>query len=150
MITKSFSGSEKDSAARLDDARSSAASILFLLLHALVLWLLCGATMALGRAAFGIGTALIVHLFAAPVLAGLVSYHYFRRRDAARPLTAALAFLGFVAAGDAGIVAPVFEKSYIMFRSVIGIWLPFLLIFLSTFAVGTLLHRAKDRSASPD
>ncbi len=147
MITKSFSGSKKDSAARLDDAQSSATSTLILLLHALVLWLLCGLTMFLGRAAFGIDTALIVHLVAAPIWAGLVSLHYFRRQDAAKPLTAALVFLGFAAAGDAGLVAPVFEKSYIMFRSVIGVWLPFLLIFLSTLIVGALRSRTKARPA---
>ncbi len=121
---------------------------LILLAHALVIWILCGATMALGRAAFGIDTALIIHLVAAPIWAGLVSLHYFRRQAALKPLPTAFIFLGFVAAGDAGIVAPFFEKSFVMFRSILGVWLPFLLIFLTTLIVGTLQVRLKARSAA--
>lgn len=104
--------------------------------HALVLWMLCGGTMAVGRSLLGLKTALVVHAVAAPFWAALVSRHYFRMRASAAPLPTALIFLGFTAAADAGLVAPVFEKSFMMFRSVIGVWLPFGLIFLTTLLTG--------------
>ena len=48
----------------------------------------------------------------------------------------ALAITGLVMALDALVVAPVFERSYAMFRSVIGTWLPFALIFLAIWLAG--------------
>jgi len=41
--------------------------------HALVLWILCGVTMAVGRAALGLDAALVVHALAAPHWAALGS-----------------------------------------------------------------------------
>jgi hypothetical protein len=39
---------------------------------------------------------------------------------------------------DALVVAPLFERSYAMFRSVIGTWLPFVVIFAASWAAGVL------------
>jgi hypothetical protein len=39
---------------------------------------------------------------------------------------------------DALVVAPFFERSYGMFRSVIGTWLPFVAIFAAAWAAGVL------------
>jgi hypothetical protein len=36
-------------------------------------------------------------------------------------------------------VASVFEKSYAMFGSILGTWLPFLSIFAATYLTGTLM-----------
>ena len=47
----------------------------------------------------------------------------------------------FVIGLDATVVAPVFEKSYAMFASILGRWLPFLSIFAATYFTG-LCHRA--------
>ena len=41
---------------------------------------------------------------------------------------------GVVMALDVFVVAPLFEGSYAMFRSVIGTWLPFAAIFLASWA----------------
>jgi len=109
---------------------------LSVILHAVVLWALCGATIGLGRALVGIETTLIIHAFAAPLLAVLISLHYFRRFPGASALGTAAVFLAVVMALDAGLVAPVFETSYAMFRSFLGTWLPFGLIFLATFFTG--------------
>jgi len=38
----------------------------------------------------------------------------------------------------------VINHSFEMFRSVIGTWLPFALIFAATFAVGTVLRRSRE------
>jgi len=105
-------------------------------LHAVVLWALCGATIGFGRALVGTATALIIHAVAAPLLAVLISLHHFRRFPVASVPATAAVFLAVVMALDAGLVAPVFEKSYAMFRSFLGTWLPFGLIFLATFLTG--------------
>jgi hypothetical protein len=42
-------------------------------------------------------------------------------------------------------VAPVFERSYAMFRSVRGTWLPFGLIFLVTWIVGRRIGGRTER-----
>ena len=41
---------------------------------------------------------------------------------------------GIVLALDAIVVAPLFERSFAMFRSVIGTWLPFAAIFFASWA----------------
>ena len=57
------------------------------------------------------------------------------------PFRTALSFLLFVMAMDAGLVAPVFEGSYAMFASVLGTWIPFLLIFLGADVAGVVANR---------
>jgi len=44
---------------------------------------------------------------------------------------------------DAGIVAPVFQRSYNMFLNPIGTWIPFGLIFLATYFTGLLSSKVK-------
>jgi len=39
---------------------------------------------------------------------------------------------------DAFVVAPLFERSYVMFSSVIGTWLPFVAIFAAAWAAGAV------------
>jgi hypothetical protein len=117
--------------------------VLIILLHAFVIWALCGATIGIGRSVTSMETTLIVHLIAAPVFAGLVSLFYFKRFRYTNPLQTAVIFLLFVMAVDAGLVAPVFEKSFDMFKSMIGTWIPFILIFLSTFGTGLLTIKGK-------
>jgi hypothetical protein len=119
---------------------------IMLLAHAFVLWILCGATMAAGRAAFGLATALVVHVVAAPLWAVIVSCHYFRKYPGAPLLGTAAVFLAVVVALDAGLVAPVFEKSYAMFRSLIGTWIPFTLIFLATLLTGLAPRKSRART----
>ena len=48
----------------------------------------------------------------------------------------AAAFLGVVVFLDLFLVAPVFEKNYAMFSSVLGTWIPFALIFGATYLAG--------------
>ncbi|MRR52300.1 MAG: hypothetical protein EG825_15555 [Rhodocyclaceae bacterium] len=109
---------------------------LILLAHAFVVWALCGATIAIGRANIGMERTLVVHAVAAPLFAAAVSLFYYRKYNYTTPLQTALVFLCFVMAMDAGLVAPVFEKSYNMFTNILGTWIPFGLIFLATLATG--------------
>jgi len=48
--------------------------------------------------------------------------------------------MGSVVVMDAGLVAPVFEKSYQVFMSALGTWIPFALIFVSTYITGLFLE----------
>ena len=97
--------------------------------------------MTIGRKLWSLDTALRVHLIAAPVLAFLVSaIHVWLALDFNPALRAAL-MTGLVILLDAVVVAPIFERSYDMFRSAIGTWIPFVLIFIASLAAGIALPR---------
>jgi len=113
-----------------------------LVFHALVIWGLCGATIGIGMSVTSQGNALIVHAIAAPVIATVVSFVYFSRFNYTTPLVTACVFLVAVALVDLFLVAMVINRSLDMFRSFIGTWLPFALIFAATFVVGTVLRRS--------
>jgi hypothetical protein len=104
-----------------------------LLAFALVGWGLCGATIGIGRQIWPLDEALIVHAMAAPVVFGILGYLHARRFAFLRPLPTASICVGVVLVMDAGVVAPFVEHSFSMFRSPLGTWLPFGLIFLAVW-----------------
>jgi len=120
---------------------SNLKKIIIVLSHAFIVWALCGATIAIGRSFMSVELTLIIHAIAAPIFAALVSLDYYKKFHYTTPLQTAFIFLLFVIAMDAGLVAPVFEKSYEMFRSILGTWVPFVLIFLSTFITGLTVKK---------
>jgi len=61
---------------------------------------------------------------------------YFRRFAFTTPLQTAAIFLAVVAGLDLFLVAPFFERSYVMFASFLGTWLPFALIFAAVYVTG--------------
>jgi multisubunit Na+/H+ antiporter MnhC subunit len=109
---------------------------LVILIHALVGWGLCGAVIGVGRTWWSMETTLIVHVVVAPLIFAVLSGLYFTKFRYTKPLPTAVIFTAIVMAMDAGLVAPVFEKSYDMFSSILGTWLPFALIFTSTWITG--------------
>jgi hypothetical protein len=119
----------------------SAKSVGVGVLHALLGWGLCGATMFAGMAATTTARALAIHAVAAPLIFAAVSWVYFRRAGSWSPLGAAAAFVGIVVAMDFFVVALLIEKSFDMFLSVAGTWLPFALIFVSTWLTGFAMRR---------
>jgi hypothetical protein len=120
---------------------SNLKNIGIIILHAFILWILCAATIGIGRSFFNMNLVLMIHAIMAPVYAILISGSYYKRFSYTTPLVTAIIFLLFVVILDAGLVAPVFEKSYDMFRSVSGTWLPFSLIFLAAFLTGLVIKR---------
>ncbi len=120
-----------------------AKSVLILLLHALAGWVLCDATMGIGMAVTTLPTALIVHAVAAPIFFAGVSAVYFRRFHFTSPLATATVFLLFVMVVDFLFVALVVNRSLAMFQSALGTWIPFALIFASTWVTGSLIRREK-------
>jgi hypothetical protein len=111
----------------------------YLLLLALVLWAACGGVMTVGRRLWSLDTALRVHLVAAPAIAFLVAAAHATLAREFSPTLRAATITSVVVILDAAIVAPLFERSYAMLRSVIGTWLPSVLIFIASYAVGVLI-----------
>ena len=118
-------------------------NLIVLLVHALIGWALCGAIMGIGRAVTTLDNALVIHAIAAPIVFALISWVYFTRFGYTAPLQTALIFVGIVIGMDAFLVAPAFEKSFVMFNSLIGTWVPFGLIFLSTYLTGPVCLKQK-------
>jgi hypothetical protein len=107
-----------------------------LVLLALVLWAACGGVIAIGRRVWSLRTTLVVHLFAAAAFAfATAAVHKLLAPDFDVVLRAA-AITGLIVALDALVVAPLFERSYAMFRSALGTWIPFAAIFLASWAAG--------------
>jgi Na+-transporting NADH:ubiquinone oxidoreductase subunit NqrD len=105
----------------------------------LVLWGACGAVIAIGRRLWTLDTTLRVHLAAAPIISFVVSaMHKIIAPDFGVVLRA-IVLTGLVVMLDAVVVAPLFERSYAMFRSLMGTWLPFAAIFFASVAAGLLV-----------
>ena len=116
--------------------------VLILLAHAFVGWAFCTATMLIGMASMSIDYALIVHAIAAPIIFMLVSLVYFKKFNYTSPLSTALIFVSFVIVVDFFLVALVINRSLEMFASPLGTWIPFALIFASTYITGLLITRS--------
>lgn len=116
--------------------------VAILLAHAAVAWALCTATMAIGQAVASVDTALVVHAIGAPIFAGAVSWNYYRRFGYTTPLQTAITFVSFVIVVDFFLVALVILGSLEMFASPLGTWIPFALIFASTYLVGRSVGRS--------
>jgi len=114
-----------------------------LMAHAFVGWLLCGATMGIGMATTTLQTTLIIHAVGAPIYFAAVSTVYFGRFRFTRPLTTAAIFVTFVMVVDFFLVGLFINHSLAMFTSILGTWLPFALIFGSTFLTGTAFSLMK-------
>lgn len=108
-------------------------------LHAFIGWVLCGATMGIGMAVTSEQTAMIIHAIGAPLFFAGVSISYFKKYNYTSPLRTALIFVGFVIFVDFFLVAMLILRSYDMFSSLLGTWIPFALIFASTYVTGKIV-----------
>ncbi len=116
---------------------------LVVILFAFLGWLLCFATIGIGMALTSIQTALVIHAIAAPIIFTSLSLVYFRKYNFTSPFVTAIIFIGFVVFMDFFVVALAINHSFEMFTSFLGTWLPFVLIFLSTFITGVFVNRKK-------
>lgn len=115
-------------------------------LSGLVGWALCGSIVFIGRSFMPMDTTLIVHALGAPVIFTTISWIYFTRFGYTRPLTTAAVFVGIVIFMDVFLVALIIERSMEMFESLIGTWIPWALIFLSTYLTGLYLESRVTRT----
>jgi hypothetical protein len=106
------------------------------ILLGLIGWALCGAIMFIGMAVTDIQTTLIIHAIGAPIIFLLISWLYYKRFNYTTPIQTALLFICVVIFMDFFLVALIINKSLDMFQSPIGTWIPFGLIFLSTYLTG--------------
>jgi len=118
-----------------------------ILVHAFIGWALCGASMWIGMAIISVEGALIVHAIGAPIFFTIVSLFYFNKFNYTRPLQTALIFVSFVILVDFFVVALIINRSLDMFASPLGTWIPFVLIFTSTYVTGLLVVRSSKQQA---
>ena len=121
---------------------------IIILVHAFVGWALCAATMGIGMATTSLQNALIVHAIRAPIYFALVSLIYFKKFNYTAPLQTAIIFVGFVIAVDFFVVALLINRSLEMFASLLGTWIPFALIFTSTYLTGLYMVKSPRHNAT--
>jgi hypothetical protein len=106
------------------------------LAFALLAQMLCWAIMVLGQIVTSLENTLIAHAIGAPIIAIVVSWIYYKRFNYTTPLQTAIVFVSVVIAMDVFVVALLIEKSFEMFTSLIGTWIPISSIFLATYLTG--------------
>jgi hypothetical protein len=121
--------------------------IITILVHAFIGWALCGATMGIGMATMTLENALIVHAIGAPIFFTIISLIYFQKFNYTTALQTAMIFVGFVIAVDFFVVALLINRSLEMFANLLGTWIPFALIFASTYLTGLVVQRSTERKA---
>jgi len=114
-----------------------AKKILIILGFAIAVWAFCGALVGIGRQFLSMDMTLIVHAIGAPVGAAFFSWIYFRNYGFTSPLETAAIFVAASLTLDFFVVALLIEKSFDMFRSVLGVWIPQALIFAATYLTGS-------------
>jgi hypothetical protein len=118
--------------------------IIIVLAHAFVGWMLCAATMGIGMSVTTMNNTLIIHAIGAPIFFAGVSLFYFRKFNYTAPLQTALIFIAFVIGMDFFLVAMLINRSFEMFTSLLGTWIPFALIFISSYITGLYVVKKKD------
>jgi hypothetical protein len=119
--------------------------IVVIAVHAFIGWALCTATMVISMATTSIENALILHAAGAPIIFTAVSLSYFRKYNYTSPIKTGLIFVGFVIFMDFFVVSMLVLKNFEMFASLLGTWIPFALIFTSTFVTGLLINRSSKK-----
>jgi len=114
----------------------NAKKIMIILIHAFVGWGLCGAIIGIGRNVTSMQVTLIAHAVGAPVIFVVISIFYYKWFHYTTAFQTAAAFVLFVILMDVFVVALLIEKSFGMFTSILGTWLPFGLIFTAVYITG--------------
>jgi hypothetical protein len=115
--------------------------LVIILAHGLVGWALCGAIIWIGMVFMSMENTLIAHAIGAPIIFGVISAIYFRVFNYTTPLRTAIVFVAVVIFMDVFLVALLIERSFAMFASLIGTWIPWALIFISTYLTGLYVTR---------
>ena len=121
-----------------------ARTFIVVLVHVCIGWALCGATMLVGRKVTSLENALIIHAISAPIIFAIVSFLYFKKFSYTKPLQTALLFVSLVIFLDVFVVGLFIEKSFEMFASALGTWIPLSLVFVSTYLTGLFAKRRNE------
>jgi len=111
-------------------------SALRLIGYGVVGWALCTVTMLVLLQVTSTTVALVAHAIAAPIYFVVLAGRYFGARGAREPLEVAATWTGSVVLLDATLIAGVVLRSFEMFGSVLGTWLPLALIFVASWLTG--------------
>ncbi|OGS22111.1 MAG: hypothetical protein A3J83_03835 [Elusimicrobia bacterium RIFOXYA2_FULL_40_6] len=111
---------------------------LIILAHVLVGWIICGLYMFIGMK-ISIRNTIVSHAILTPVIFGIIAWNYYKKFNFTSPLITALLFVSIVMFLDANVVAVMIQRNLDMFRSFGGTWLPFILIFITTYLVGLFM-----------
>jgi hypothetical protein len=117
-------------------------------LFGLLGWALCGAKMFIGVSLMDLQTPLIVHAIRVPLIFFLITGFYFRRYHFTSPLGTAVLFPLIVIFTDFFLVALAIKRSLEMFRNALGTWIPFALIFASTYLTGLISKKGMKQSSA--
>jgi len=117
------------------------AKLVMLLAHAFAGWMLCAAIIGIGLQITTVENTLIAHAIGVPIIFAIIAWMYFRAFNYTTPLQTALVFLVFAIVMDFFVIALLVQKSFAMFASVLGTWIPFALIFASTYVTGLYTAR---------
>lgn len=101
----------------------------------------CWALMMGSQAITTLENALIIHAVGAPFVFLLISSVYFKKFNYTGPLKTAIAFVSIVILMDFFIVSLIINQNFDMFLSPIGTWIPFVLIFTSTYLTGNIIRK---------
>ncbi len=112
-----------------------------ILLYALIGWAVCAMTMGVGMAFLPAHIVFVIHALVAPLAFAFLSYHYHKNHHFTEPFQTALIFVSVVGLVDFFLVALVILKSLDMFKSLLGTWIPLVLIFSSTLVVGLFTRK---------
>jgi len=115
--------------------------VLIVLIHAFIGWAVCGGIVGIGQAVTSMENTIFIHAIGVPILFTAISLVYFKKFNKFNEWQTAIIFLGFVILMDVLVVALFIEKSFEMFASPLGTWIPFGLIFLSTYLTGFFIRR---------
>ena len=114
---------------------------IIILLHVFVIWVICAMSIGIGMEITTEFNALIIHVIVALIIATIVSFVYFKKFKYTTPLQTAIIFVLFIILVDFFIVSLLIIESFDMFKSPIGTWIPFALIFIATYLVGRYLTK---------
>jgi len=109
--------------------------------HGALGWAFCGALIGIGRSLTSMDRTLLIHAIGAPLGFAAISRFYFRRFAFTGPAVTAALFLLIIIVLDIFVVALLIEKSFAMFGSILGTWIPWLLIVAATYLTGRLTAR---------
>ncbi len=121
--------------------KSSLAPSITILAFAFIGWAICGSIIGIGRTVTSMENTLVIHAIGAPIVFGVLSLVYFKRFNYSAPLQTAIAFIAFVVFMDVFLIALFVVKSFAMFASILGTWIPWVLIFFSTYLTGLYVER---------
>ena len=121
----------------------NAKKLMIILAHAFVGWILCTASMTIGMAVTTIENALVIHAIGAPIFMAAVSWIYFTKFNYTTPVQTAMIFVAFAILMDVFVVSLMVLGNFEMFASLLGTWIPFVLMFAATYLTGTFINRRK-------